>query len=59
MVDLDVCRVASRLGIATGEGPEPMERELMRVLDRGLWREAGFALSDHGREVCTATVPRC
>jgi endonuclease III len=59
IVDLHVVRVAPRLGIATGENPEKIEKRLMEVLDRGTWAEAGMAVSFLGREICRPTNPNC
>lgn len=59
IVDLHVVRVAPRLGIAVGENPEKIERQLMEALDRETWGEAGMALSFLGRETCRPTNPNC
>jgi endonuclease-3 len=59
IVDLHVVRVAPRIGIASGEKPEKIEKQLMETLDRDLWGEAGMALSFLGRETCRPTNPNC
>lgn len=59
IVDLHVVRVAPRLGIAVGDNPEKIERQMMAVLDREVWGEAGMAVSFLGRETCRPTSPRC
>jgi len=59
IVDLHVVRVAPRLGIATGENPEKIEKQLMEILDKETWGEAGMALSFLGRETCRPTNPHC
>lgn len=59
IVDLHVVRVAPRLGIAAGENPEKIEKQLMEALDRETWGEAGMALSFLGREICRPTNPQC
>ncbi len=59
IVDLHVVRVAPRIGIAAGENPEKIERQLMEALDRTSWGEAGMALSFLGRETCRPTNPNC
>jgi endonuclease-3 len=58
MVDLHVVRVAPRLGIASGTDPKKLEAQMMDVLERKLWSEAGMALSFLGREICRPTNPR-
>lgn len=59
IVDLHVVRVAPRLGIAAGENPEMIERQMMEALDRKIWGEAGMAVSFLGRETCRPTNPNC
>ena len=59
IVDLHVVRVAPRIGIAVGENPEKIEKQLMEALDRSSWGEAGMALSFLGRETCRPTNPHC
>lgn len=59
IVDLHVVRVAPRLGIAVGENPEKIEKQLMEALDRETWGEAGMAVSFLGRETCRPTNPNC
>lgn len=58
MVDLHVVRVVPRLGLATGTDPKKLERQMMDVLDRKLWSEAGMALSFLGRETCRPKNPK-
>ncbi|HTH12892.1 MAG TPA: endonuclease III [Spirochaetia bacterium] len=59
IVDLHVVRVAPRLGIAVGDNPEKIEKQMMAVLDRETWGEAGMAVSFLGREICRPTRPNC
>lgn len=59
IVDLHVVRVAPRLGIAVGENPEKIEKQLMETLNRDTWGEAGMAISFLGRETCRPTNPNC
>ena len=59
IVDLHVVRVAPRLGIATGTDPKKIEKQIMDVLDRKDWGEAGMGISFLGRETCRPTNPKC
>lgn len=59
IVDLHVVRVAPRLGIAVGENPEKIEKQMMEVLDREIWGDAGMAVSFLGRETCRPSRPNC
>lgn len=59
IVDLHVVRVAPRLGIAVGDNPEKIEKQMMDALDRVTWGEAGMAVSFLGRETCRPTNPNC
>jgi endonuclease-3 len=58
IVDLHVVRVAPRLGIATGEDPKKIEKQMMEVIDQSDWGEAGMAISFLGRETCRPTNPK-
>jgi endonuclease-3 len=51
IVDIHVVRVAPRLGIASGEDPKKIEKQLMEILPQRQW-DAGMAMSFLGREVC-------
>lgn len=59
IVDLHVLRVAPRIGIAVGDKPEKIEKQLMGIFPRREWNEIGMALSFLGREVCRPTNPKC
>ncbi|HTX20201.1 MAG TPA: endonuclease III [Bacteroidota bacterium] len=59
IVDIHVLRVAPRLGIARGEDPKKIERQMMDILPKEMWNEAGMALSFLGRETCRPTDPKC
>ncbi|HEX2968570.1 MAG TPA: endonuclease III [Bacteroidales bacterium] len=52
MVDLHVARVAPRLGVATSDKPDKIEKEIMAAFPREKWNDIGMSLSYHGREIC-------
>jgi len=59
VVDLHVVRVAPRIGIAEGDNPEKIEKQLMKLVPQDRWNEIGMALSFLGREICRPTDPDC
>lgn len=59
IVDLHVLRVAPRLGVAIGDKPEKIEKQLMEAIPQEKWNEIGMALSFLGREICRPTNPKC
>jgi endonuclease-3 len=59
IVDLHVLRVAPRLGVAEGDKPEKIEKQLMEVYPKASWNEVGMAMSFLGREICRPTNPKC
>jgi endonuclease-3 len=59
IVDLHVVRVAPRLGLAEGSDPKKLEKQMMDILDRKDWGEAGMAISFLGREICRPKNPKC
>lgn len=58
-VDTHVFRTARRLGLSTGNTPQAVEQDLMRVFERSDWGDAHHWLIHHGRQVCLARRPRC
>lgn len=58
-VDTHVFRVSKRLGLASAEAVEGVERELERLIPREKWSLAHHWLILHGRYTCTARNPKC
>jgi endonuclease-3 len=60
IVDIHVLRVAPRLGIATGDNADKIEKQLMEILPKEQW-DAGMAMSFLGREICRPDpeCPKC
>ncbi len=58
-VDRHVLRVSNRLGLAKGDTPDEIERQLMKAVPKKWLRHAHHWLVLHGRYVCQARVPRC
>jgi endonuclease III len=59
IVDLHVVRVAPRLGIAVGDKPEKIEKQIMEAIPTDKWNDVGMAISFLGRETCRPTNPKC
>ena len=58
-VDTHVLRITKRLGLAKGNNPISVERELMEVLPKENWNRINFQLIYHGRAICTARKCYC
>lgn len=58
-VDTHVFRVSNRLGIARGDNPEQVEKELMKNVPRDMWSDTHHYLIWHGRQICKARKPKC
>lgn len=58
IVDLHVVRVAPRIGIAEGEDPKKIEKQIMEKVPQKDWGEVGMAISFLGREICRPTNPK-
>jgi endonuclease-3 len=58
-VDTHVLRVANRLGLAEGDDPLEVERQLMALVPRERWTRTTDLLIFHGRKVCEARRPAC
>ena len=58
-VDTHVLRVTNRLGIARGDDPIEVERQLMALVPPARWIETTDLLIFHGRRICQARRPLC
>jgi endonuclease III len=58
-VDTHVFRVTQRLGLARGDDPLEIERQLMKIIPRERWTRTTDLVIFHGRKVCTARNPAC
>jgi len=58
-VDTHVLRVSNRLGIAKGDDPIEVERQLMAILPRARWTRTTDLIIFHGRKICIARRPLC
>lgn len=58
-VDTHVFRVSRRLGLSSGETPEKVEKDLVRLFPEELWNTVHHLLIRHGRQCCRARKPLC
>lgn len=58
-VDTHVFRVSNRIGLAKGNTPEEVEKELMNNVPREMWSDAHHYIIWHGRKICKARKPQC
>ncbi len=58
-VDTHVFRVSRRLGLAGGNTPEQVEKELEDTIPSHEWIATHHRLIQHGRRVCKARNPLC
>ncbi len=58
-VDTHVFRVSKRLGLAYGNSPEKVERELLAIIPQKWQKHAHHWLVLHGRYICKARSPKC
>lgn len=58
-VDTHVARLSQRLGFSKNDDPVKIERDLMKLVPRGMWGKFAHLLQDHGRAICTARKPNC
>jgi endonuclease III len=59
IVDTHFSRVTRRLGLASSEGPERIEREIALLVPEELQTGFSMRINLHGRYVCTARKPDC
>jgi endonuclease-3 len=58
-VDTHVLRVSNRLGLARGDDPIAVERQLMALVPPARWTRTTDLIIFHGRKVCDARRPAC
>lgn len=58
-VDTHVLRLANRIGLASSDKPEQVEKRLVRIIPNERISQAHHLLIHHGRYVCTARKPDC
>ena len=58
-VDTHILRVANRIGLAQGNTPLEVEKQLMKNIPDEFKHDAHHWLVLHGRYVCMARKPRC
>lgn len=58
-VDTHVFRVSHRLGLAKGDDPLAVEKELQKAIPKNKWSDAHHWLIWHGRKICKARNPLC
>ena len=59
VVDTHIFRVTKRLGISKGKTPEPVEKDLMKILKKEDWIKYSNLLIWHGRDICHSRKPKC
>lgn len=58
-IDTHIFRVANRIGLAQGETPLAVEKQLLKNIPKPFLHDANHWLVLHGRYVCMARKPRC
>ena len=58
-VDVNVHRIANRLGWVNEKTPEKTEIALEKVLNKKYWKEINGLFILHGRKVCIPRKPKC
>ncbi|OGG02613.1 endonuclease III [Candidatus Gottesmanbacteria bacterium RBG_16_37_8] len=58
-VDTHVIRLSQRIGFSKNKDPLKIEKDLMKLFDKGDWFKLAFLLIDHGRSICQAKKPKC
>ncbi|MCK5128591.1 MAG: endonuclease III, partial [Clostridiales bacterium] len=58
-VDTHVFRVSNRIGLAEGETPIAVEKQLMKAIPKDKWSRFHHYLIWHGRAICKARTPLC
>jgi endonuclease-3 len=58
-VDTHVLRLSQRLGLTRNKDRNKVEKDLMEIVPRNMWKRITSILIRHGRGVCKARKPNC
>lgn len=58
-VDTHVFRVSQRIGFASSNKPDEIEKQLNKIFPPDKWTKTTHLLSFHGRRICIARKPLC
>ncbi len=58
-VDIHMHRITNRLGWVHTNTPDQTERALEKVIPKDLWAGSNRLFLQHGRAICTPSIPRC
>ncbi len=58
-VDTHIFRIANRIGLAKGDTPLAVEKDLLKNIPEKFLKDAHHWLILHGRYICTARKPKC
>ena len=58
-VDTHVRRVSKRLRLTQHDDPDKIEKDLMRIVPKTMWKRITDLLIFHGRRICVAGKPHC
>ncbi len=58
-VDTWVIKLSGRMGLSESKDPDDIEQDLMKKVDRKLWKNFAYVLKDHGHKICQSQVPLC
>lgn len=59
VVDTHVFRIAHRLNLSNGKGPENVEQDLINLVPKDRWITFGHQVIWFGRKICQARKPLC
>ena len=58
-VDVNVHRIANRLGLVETKNADKTEKELEKILPKKYWREINALFILHGKKICVPVSPFC
>lgn len=59
VVDTHVARISKLLKLTANTDPVKIEKDLMKVIDKGDWIRFSHMMIYHGRAICVARRPKC
>ena len=58
-IDTHAKRLSNRIGLSSESDPEKIEKDLLNIIPKEYFKDINHVFMWHGRNTCTARLPKC
>lgn len=58
-VDTWVIKLSHRIGLSEYDGPDEIEQDLMKLVEKKDWKKIAYVFKSYGKDVCQSQIPLC